>query len=263
MARFTTLYSGSSGNAGVAEADGRFLMVDMGANCKTTLAALAMAGLAPENLAGILVTHEHVDHIRGLAVFLKRYAVPVYGSAETLDALWNLDAVPPAAELVALGDRWETVGPFRVRAFATSHDAAGCRGYRLETADGSAMAIATDLGVAGPDVVCHFEGTGLAALEANYDAELLRTGRYPWYLKQRISSPKGHLSNHACGQVVAALVAGGTRRVALCHLSEENNRPELAAKAVHDALGEYGVRLPEDGVIQVARRHAVSEWMEF
>lgn len=261
--RFTTLYSGSSGNAGVAEEDGKFLLIDMGASCRTTLKGLASLGLSPQNLAGILVTHEHTDHIRGLHVFLKHHPVPVYGSVATLEALWNMDVVHPSTELIAVDYRCEDVEGFVVEGFATSHDAAGCCGFRIKMPGGAKMAIATDLGVVTNDVYGYLRGAQLVALEANYDVEQLRLGPYPYYLKRRIESPRGHLSNEASADVVAALVAEGCKRVALCHLSETNNTPGLVKQAIESALYRAGVPKPAGCVVQVCRRHEASPWIEF
>lgn len=263
MPRFTTLYSGSSGNAAVAEQDGRYLMVDMGASCKATVSALGDLQLELQNLQGILITHEHSDHIKGLKVFLKRYPVPVYASAATLDELERMDAVPPATQLVDIDGSVKAIGSFEVKSFATSHDAAGCRGYRISVPGGDAMAIATDLGHITPSVMEHLREAKLVALEANYDPVQLRHGPYPYYLKKRISSVRGHLSNQDSAETVTALAAAGCRRFSMCHLSRENNRPDLVLDAINSAMFAGGLLMPEDCVIQIARRHQVSPWMEF
>lgn len=263
MPRFTTLYSGSSGNSSVIEADGSFLLVDMGGSCKATLAALEAVGLSPEGLRGILVTHEHIDHIRGLAVFLKRHPVPVLATAATLDALWHAAAVPECADLVEVEGRALRLGGFAVSAFPTSHDAAGSCGFRVIAPCGTAMAIATDLGKMTADIFAQFESAALVALESNYDREMLRTGRYPAALKSRIASARGHLSNNDAAATVAQLVHTGCRRFSLCHLSEENNLPDKVLDAMHAALLDTGLRLPPDCVLQVARRHQPSPWIEY
>lgn len=263
MSRFTTLYSGSSGNAGVVEHDGRFLLVDMGGSCKMTVTGLAELDLTPQTLGGILVTHEHSDHIKGLKVFLKRFPVPVYGSAATLQALWHMEAVPETTEMIAVDGREEDVAGFVVKGFATSHDSAGCCGFHIRMPDGRTMAIATDLGEMTSTVFSHLHGAHLVALEANYDPEMLRSGPYPYYLKKRIASPRGHLSNQDSAAAVAALLAAGTKKVALCHLSKENNLPCYVQDAIASALLTAGIQQPSDAVIQVSSRYTVSPWMEF
>lgn len=264
MPRFTTLYSGSSGNCSVIEQDGQFILVDMGGSCKATLGGLVALGLTPRNLTGILVTHEHSDHIKGLMVFLKKVKVPLLASSGTLYALEQISAVPPDTELVAMDEGSEArLGEFMVRGFATSHDAAGSCGWFVTAPSGASVALATDLGHMTPNVFSHLECAELVALEANYDPEMLRTGPYPAYLKNRISSSRGHLSNRDSAAAVARLVAAGCRRVALCHLSRENNTPELAKLAVEDALLEHGLRMPRDCIVRVAHRHQPGEWMDF
>ncbi|NLW78531.1 MAG: MBL fold metallo-hydrolase [Ruminococcaceae bacterium] len=263
MSRFITLCSGSSGNSAVVEHDGRYLLVDIGLNGRPTLAALAGLGLRPQGLAGVLITHEHIDHIRGLRVLLKQLPVPLYATAPTLDALWEADAVPDGAHMVEVEGRSHVVEGFGVTAFPTSHDAAGSCGYRIETPGGGVMALATDLGKMTADVFCMMEGAGVVALEANYDPEMLRLGRYPPSLKKRVASVRGHLSNRDSAAAVAQLIGGGCQRIVLCHLSEENNYPHLALKAVEDALLECGLRLQEAGAVRVAPRYEPGEWIEF
>lgn len=263
MPRFTTLYSGSSGNAGVVEQDGRFLLVDMGGSCRSTLQAMQAVGLEPQNLQGILVTHEHSDHIKGLKVFLKRFPVPLYAGIATLEALWQMDAVPECAELIAVDGRSEDIEGFEVTGFATSHDAAGCCGFRIKTPGGAVMSIATDLGVVTEDVMEHLRGSSLVALEANYDHDRLFKGRYPYYLKQRIASPRGHLRNEDSAAVVAQLITEGCRGVALCHLSVENNHPDLVRTAIERALFAAGMHQMTDCQVQIAPRFEPGKWMEF
>lgn len=263
MSRFTTLYSGSSGNAGVAEHDGRFLLIDMGGSCKATLAGLAQLELSPRDLQGILVTHEHIDHIKGLKVFLKRFPVPVYGSVATLQALWQMEAVPETTELIGVDERDEDLDGFVVRGFATSHDSAGCCGFRIAMPDGREMAIATDLGEMTNTVFTNLHGANLVALEANYDTDMLLRGPYPYYLKKRIDSPRGHLSNQDSAATVAALIAAGTNNIALCHLSKENNHPVHVQHAIDGALATAGISGLENCNIQVSKRFEVSPWMAF
>lgn len=270
MARFATLYSGSSGNSAAIACAGaageEYLLVDVGKNCKQTLLALQQLGLDPAALRGILVTHEHSDHVTGLRVFLKKHPVPVYASAATLQALRDQGLVPPNAQLVAVGEDPFAVGAFEVRAFAASHDAAGCRGFRVRCADGGCMAIATDLGVVDAGVYGGLRACGLVALESNYERGMLQMGPYPYYLKQRIASPVGHLSNDACAAAVADLLADGCTRFALCHLSQQNNLPELARAGVQQCLAEDGRFTPlqlAGLTLQVSPRHTASPWIEF
>lgn len=263
MSRFITLYSGSSGNSGVVEQDGRFLLIDMGGSCRATINALHAVGLTPENMQGILITHEHSDHIKGLKVFLKKHNVPIYSRRGTLTRLSCTEAVPEHAELIELDESPCTIGDFEVHRFDTSHDAVSSCGFSIKTATGDTMAIATDLGMMTGEVLGHLSRARFVALEANYDRELLRMGRYPYYLKKRIESEKGHLSNTDSAATVAALIAGGCRQLAMCHLSSENNHPALVTQAIDAALFEAGMKMPEDCSVQIARRHEPGEWIDF
>ena len=167
MALFTTLYSGSSGNCGLVREGNQYLLVDMGKSCRTTLTALRRLDLAISDCAGILVTHEHSDHVAGLDTFLKKYPIPVYSSADTLDALDSRGTLPPAVETTAMdGGNPFDIGPFKVSSFPTSHDVPCC-GYRIETPDGRRMALATDLGILTPVVQDSLLGCDLVALEAS------------------------------------------------------------------------------------------------
>ncbi len=263
MARFVTLCSGSSGNAAVVEEDGAYLLIDLGLSCRAALTKLGGLGLLQGGLQGLLLTHEHSDHIKGVEVFTRRLTPPVFASAATLDALWMAGKLPDAAELIAVDDRSDEAGVFRVEGFATSHDAAGCCGFFITTPKGATMALATDLGVLTESVFCRLQQAQLVALEANYDPEMLRRGPYPAILKKRIASPRGHLSNPDSAAAVAALVAGGCRKVALCHLSEENNHPALVQQALEAAFTASGYPCPEGCDIQIPPRHEVGRWMAF
>lgn len=262
MALFTTLYSGSSGNCALIAEGRSYLLVDMGKSCRITVSALKSLGRALADCQGILVTHEHSDHVAGLEVFLRQYDVPVYGRADTLDMLESRGILPPAAEAVAIGGRVEDIGGFAVAAFPTSHDVPCC-GYRIRTPAGRTMAIATDLGTLTPAVQQNLAGCDLVALEANYDLFSLQGGPYPYYLKVRIASDRGHLDNRACAAEIMELAQSGCKRFALCHLSQTNNTPELALNTVHNVLLAAGITLPPDAVLQAQTRNDISPYIEF
>lgn len=262
MALFTTLYSGSSGNCAVVIEDGKYLLVDMGKSCRTTLKALQSLNLAVSDCQGILITHEHSDHVSGLDTFLRHYAVPVYGCADTLDMLDSRGTIPPAIEAVAVDGRTEEIGPFTVTSFPTSHDVPCC-GYRIHTASGRRMAIATDLGVLTPVVQQNLADCDLVALEANYDRFSLQGGPYPYYLKVRIGSDRGHLDNRACAAEILELIQSGCKKFALCHLSQANNTPELALTTVYSVLLAAGITPGRDVTIQAQSRSEVSPYIEF
>ncbi len=262
MAEFISLYSGSSGNCNLVRAQGRYLLIDMGKSSRQTVNALKSLGLHIADCEGILITHEHSDHVKGLRVFLKQFAVPVYGAADTLDMLWQNGLVPEDAQLNAITTAPEDIGVFCVRAFDTSHDVP-CVGYRITTPDARVMTIATDLGHITPVVKDALFGCDLVALESNYDKYMLETGAYPYYLQTRIESRRGHLCNVECSEMVAQLVQEGCKKFALCHLSKENNTPELALRTVFQTFATAGIQPSQDCIVQVQRRDEVSPALVF
>lgn len=213
MSEFISLYSGSSGNSSVVRCGERYLIVDMGKGVRTTGTALKELELNISDCDGILVTHEHSDHVKGLSTFLKKYPLPVYGAEETLEFLDTNGVVPATCDLTALTPgREEDIGVFGVKAFPTSHDVP-CVGYRIHTPDEKTMTIATDLGVLTPAVHEALSGCDLVALESNYDLHMLRSGPYPYYLRARIESVRGHLSNDECAAKLLELIPGGLQEV--------------------------------------------------
>ena len=223
---------------------------------------LKALGLAVSDCDGILVTHEHSDHVKGLSTFLKKNTLPVYGAAATLDFLDSNGIVPASCELHELEGREEDVGAFGVQSFPTSHDVP-CVGYRIHTPDGKTMTIATDLGVLTPPVHEALSGCDLVALESNYDLHMLRSGPYPYYLRSRIESARGHLSNDECSAKLLELIQEGCKKFALCHLSQENNTPALALQTVFNTLGAAGVVPEKDCIVQAQRRNEMSPVLEF
>ena len=261
MAKFVTLYSGSSGNSSLVVGGSTALLVDMGCSCKRTLGALYELGYAASDLGGILVTHEHSDHVSGLMTFLKHYPVPVYGAPKTLAYLRDHGVVPSAARLepIEYGAPY-SIGEISFSCFGTSHDSVDCVGYRFAFG-GRHIAVATDLGYVSDEVLAALRGCELVALESNYDEERLLRGPYPYYLKNRIRSLSGHLSNADCACCAPRLAQSGTRTLVLMHLSQENNEPELALMNCLSALEDSGVDT-EAFEVCVAPRHSVGKIFE-
>ena len=256
MARFCPLYSGSSGNSIYLSAGGTSLLVDVGVSCKALVTAMSQRELDPAGLGGILITHEHSDHVQGLRVFLKRYPLPVYGSSETLDYLTAYDKVPSGATLVPVEPgRPFAVGNLMATAFDTPHDSVHSVGYRVETPDGHHIGIATDLGHYSRQVRSNLLGCDLVMLESNYEENmLLACPIYPYLLKQRIRSPPGHLSNLDCSKAAVELVQQGTTRILLGHLSKETNTENNAYQATAGQLTQAGMALGRDVLLGVAKR---------
>lgn len=248
MARLCPLFSGSSGNSYFIGARSGGVLIDAGRSARQLEGMLRLCGVDPLAVQAVLVTHEHSDHVSGLRVFAKKYGLPVYGSAGTLEAIGpGLEG----ARLVEIGEGARLAG-MEVRAFPTSHDCAEPTGYRIHTADGRNFCLATDLGYLSEPVKAALSGCDMVVLESNHDVELLRNGPYPYYLKRRILSDQGHLSNRDCAAFLPQLLKSGVRRFMLGHLSRENNRPQLALETAEAALCQAGYTREVDYLLEAA-----------
>ena len=238
MLELSVLGSGSKGNSTLIRTERTALLVDAGLSARQIGLRLGQTGAAAADLDGILLTHEHSDHIRGLQVLQRQYPTPVLGNTATLGAAGQALGDTPEAWAFTTGESF-TWGDFTITPFPVSHDAAEPVGYVLE-AEGIRVGYATDLGCLTPDIVSMFRGCHIAVLEANHDADMLWNGRYPWVTKERIASDTGHLDNASGAGQVAGLTAGGTAHLVLVHLSENNNEPGLVRRLFADALLEAG-----------------------
>ncbi len=229
----TTLASGSSGNCTLVSHGSTHLLVDAGISCRRIKNALAALGLTPAELTAVLITHEHTDHISGLATLFKQYRLPVWCSRGTGRQLaYRIAFLEEVLHPFDPGDTFP-LGGLTVASFATSHDAADSVGFTFTDGVRKA-ALVTDLGVVTPVVEDCVRGADLLVAEANHDPALLLDGPYPPALKQRILGARGHLSNAACAELARG---SGARTVVLAHLSAENNRPALALETARARLG--------------------------
>ena len=232
---YYSIASGSSGNCGLYVSDGTAVLIDVGVSLRKLTAALAAFDMKPGELDALIITHEHLDHVKGLAMFLKKTEVPVFASRGTAAAL---TAKEPAFEgrLTAFesGDAF-CVEETTVRSFATPHDAADSVGYILENGR-HRFGFATDLGFVPQSAAALLRGCETVVLESNHDPHMLQAGPYPYALKQRVAGPNGHLSNPDCAVFAAFLADNGTRKLVLAHLSEKNNMPALALQQTKNAL---------------------------
>ncbi len=233
--RLVVFASGSTGNCALVQGAGRSILLDAGISASRIRLALEGEGMGPDGLDGIFITHEHADHIAGLRVLLKRCPLPVYAPGAAAQALRR--ELPDAAGYICAlePERPLSLGQMTVTAFSTSHDAAQSVGYRVE-ADGAALAAATDTGRVTDAMLRYLAGADTALIEANHDLAMLKNGPYPAYLKARILSDRGHLSNAECTWLAAVLAQRGTRQIVLGHLSKNNNRPQVALDTVRRAL---------------------------
>lgn len=252
MMRYCSLFSSSSGNCTyVATKDGGVL-VDTGVSAKRIQNALQDRDIDPQSIRAVLVTHEHTDHVAGLRVLSKRYGWPVLASEGTLDALAQDGRVTPEQRLYAVADgKPFVIGGMKITPFATPHDSRSSLGYRFDSEDRS-MAVATDMGYILPEVLDVLRGCHLLHIESNHDPVMLKNGPYPYSLKKRILGDFGHLSNEACAAVLPELVRAGATRIALAHLSRQNNTPQLAERTACDALASQGIGVGRDCLLWVA-----------
>ena len=244
---FCPLYSGSSGNALFCQYGNTRLLIDAGKSGKTIEDALASIGADIRTISGVLITHEHSDHISGAGVLARKYHLPLYATREIPQDCMR--------EIEAGKDFW--LGDIGVVPFSIPHDAADPVGFRLYGGNLS-VSTATDLGYFSEDVYANVAGSTLVLLESNHDPDMLKANpHYNAALKARILGDHGHLSNEACSSALLRLINAGTGNVILGHLSGENNTPTLARKVSSDALAREGIRPGEDIRMEVALRDEV------
>lgn len=256
MFQFCSLYSGSSGNCSIVQTNTTKILIDAGESAKKIGEALQSINVDPSSINGILITHEHSDHVKGLGVFSKKFQIPVYANFET----WN--AMPKQKEKINENniriinfDKFN-IGDIEVKPFSIPHDAANPCGYNFYH-DNKKMSIATDIGHMTKDIINHLTNSSFMLLEANYEPEILKCSSYPYLLKERIKGPNGHLSNSDAGKTISYLMNYGLNNVMLGHLSKENNFPELAYKTVVEELMEN--QSSENSIhLSVANRFEVS-----
>ncbi|MBX3175531.1 MAG: MBL fold metallo-hydrolase [Gemmatimonadaceae bacterium] len=237
-----SLGSGSRGNALVLERDGQALLVDCGFGPRALASRLALIGIEPTQIIGLVLTHEHVDHASGAERAQHKWRWPVYASAGTLAALPDVTA--RWRRPLAAGERIDADG-FAIEAGAIPHDAAEPLAYAItHERSGHRVGIAHDLGAVPAALPALFARCDVLCIEANHDAEMLRTGPYAASLKARIRGGRGHLDNHRTAALLAELAHPQLRAIALLHLSETNNTPELATQTVRSILRRAQVHTP-------------------
>ena len=236
MFKFCSLYSGSSGNSLFIETQNTKLLIDAGVSSKKIENALNDINIDPSTLDGILVTHEHVDHVQGLGTLSKKFDLPVFVNQETLDAMpKQKDKISEKnVKTFKISDKFE-IGDLEIKPFSIPHDAANPCGFNIWK-DNKKISIATDIGHMTNPILKSLEESLFIMLEANYDPEVLRCSPYPFTLKSRIAGPTGHLPNETAGKTISHLLKSGLKNAMLGHLSKQSNFPELAYKTVVDEL---------------------------
>ncbi len=255
---FCSLASGSSGNSQFVASDNTRLLLDAGLSGKYITGALEHIGESLKAVDALLITHEHSDHIKGAGVIYRKIRRPIYATAATWQALdGKLGEIAPEHRCVVSAGESFQIGDITVKPIGISHDAAEPVAYAFGNGE-ARMCVATDLGHCPEGVQSEFLNCDLLMLESNHDVNMLKVGPYPYYLKRRILSDIGHLSNETAAQVIARVVAEGrVRSVLLGHLSKENNLPELAYETVGGIVAGTGIRLGEDLQLDLTYRDRV------
>ena len=257
MLKFISFGSGSSGNCYYLSTATDGLLIDIGVGIRTLKKHFRDYGVNLSMIHHILITHDHADHIKSVGSFSSDYHVPVYATERVHQGINHNYCVQRKVaddlkRYVTPGVSFQ-VGDFKVTPFPVPHDANENVGYQIE-AEGVCFVIITDVGTVTEDVKQRISQANYLVMEANHDVEMLRQGPYPEYLKNRILSPNGHLSNTDCGKAIAENMTEGLHHVWLCHLSEENNHPELARKTVETTLRSYGIIPGKDLELEVLKR---------
>ncbi len=254
------LFSGSSGNATYIGTQKTGILIDAGLAGSSIVNALQSIGKSPADISGILVTHEHIDHIKGVGVLSRKYDIPVYANAATWEAMDKIgDIALKNARVIDKDDFF--VGDITVTPIPLSHDAADPTGYAV-SAYGKCVSVMTDSGKVSRAMLDAAGASSIVLLESNHDVDMLKCGRYPYHLKARILSGHGHLSNADCALAAGELVKRGVKGVILSHLSRDNNLPELAMATVSDGLKEMGILPGRDVSLKVAERSCVTGYFK-
>ena len=248
--RVCVLSSGSKGNTTYIESDNAKILIDVGNSAKYVKEKLEDIGTNPSDINAILITHTHVDHIKGLKVFAKKYNVPVYITDIMLKSLDFLD------NYVILSDEFD-INDIHITAIKTSHDAPDSRGYIVTSGEKSIVYI-TDTGYINRKYFDILKNRNIYIMESNHDIEMLNNGSYPFNLRQRILSDKGHLSNYDSAKYLSSFIGDNTKYIMLAHLSEDNNTEELAYETLDNRLKEENIHVDK---IIIAKQNKETEFI--
>lgn len=262
MFKFISFGSGSSGNCYLLYTETDALMIDVGLGTRILKKRFSDYGLNLANVHNIIVTHDHADHVKSVGCMSHEYNLPVYATEKVHKGIKRNYCVrhkidPSLVKFVEKG-RTEQIGEFNVTPFEVPHDSTDNVGYRV-VHDGVTFCIITDAGEITDEIKPFISEANYLVIEANHDEQMLLSGPYPQYLKERILSSTGHLSNKACGEAIATYATPRLHTAWLCHLSEENNHPELARKTVESILSQHGIVVGCDFELVVLKRKSPSD----
>ena len=241
--RFSVLASGSTGNAFYIESNKTRLLIDAGLSGKQIDRLFNEVDLDPNQLDGILVTHEHSDHIKGLGIVARKYNLPIYANEKTWNAMEHqLGKLTTDQKFHFAANSVKTFADMDVESFSVSHDAADPMFFTFRHND-KKVALVTDLGYVSERIKDTIKGADAYVFESNHDVSMLQMGSYPWSVKQRILGDSGHVSNEDCGLALCDVIDHNTKRVYLAHLSKDNNMKDLARMSVDQVLRERGIEM--------------------
>lgn len=261
---FCSLYSGSSGNSIFLSGESGKILVDAGLPGKKIDEALKSIGQNPSDIDGIFITHEHIDHVKGVGVLSRKYNIPIYANANTWSGMEN-SIGKIKEENIKVMDRRSTLSikDLSIKSFNIPHDAAGPVGFTVECG-GKLASVATDFGIFTEEIKDNIKDSEVILLESNHDVNMLKFGPYPYNLKRRILSEVGHLSNEDCGKaIIDVLKYKNEKKIILGHLSGTNNHPDVAYQTVLDVLNSNHVKIDKDVILTMANRHNPSDIIEF
>lgn len=241
--RFSVLASGSTGNAFFIQSNETKLLVDAGLSGKQMDHLFQEIRIDPRELTGMLITHEHSDHIKGAGIFARKYDLPIYANEKTWQAMEkNLGKLSLDQKFHFEANTVQTFGDLDVESFSVSHDAIDPMFFTFHR-DGKKIVLVTDLGYVSDRIKQTISSADAYVFEANHDVSMLQMGRYPWSVKQRILGDSGHVSNEDCGLALSEVIDNNTKRVYLAHLSQDNNMKDLARMSVDQVLQERGINM--------------------
>ena len=251
--KFCSLYSGSTGNSLFVGTNETKILIDAGVSVRKITEALNTMDIDIKDINAVIVTHEHIDHIKSIGTLANKYNIPIYANLGTWNGIDNEQSVAKIENrnYFKIGEKFE-IGDLKINSFSTSHDAIDSCGFTIEN-EGKKLSIATDLGEMTSEVLKNLKKSKFILLESNYEPELLKYCSYPYLLKRRIAGEKGHLSNNEAGKTISKLVEYGLEKAILGHLSKESNFPELAEKTVLNEMLQNGIKEKEIDLLVASR----------